>query len=165
MRNGSLFLAAAALFLAPASAHAHIVLAEPSAPPGADHVSSFKVGHGCDGSPTLAVRIAFPETVIVTDVPEMPGWNIATETADGRIVAASWTGHLEPTEAAEFSVAMTLPSETGLLYFPAVQSCETGENQWIEIPPEGAAWNSVPHPAPVLEVTATPLPADPHAHH
>jgi len=141
------------------------VLAEPSALPGADYVAAFKAGHGCNGSPTLAVRIEFPEAVTVTDVPGMAGWTIATETAAGRIVAASWTGRLQPTAAAEFRVAMTLPEDIGLLYCPAVQTCETGENRWIEIPPEGAAWSSVPHPAPVLDITATPAPADPHAHH
>jgi uncharacterized protein YcnI len=146
-------------------AAAHVVLAVPSHAPDSDYVAAFKIGHGCEGSPTISLRVEFPEEIAVTDVPDMPGWLVSRDETGGRIAAATWEGRLEATASAEFLVEMRLPAREGLVYFPAIQSCETGERRWTTIPPEGAAWNSVPTPAPVLELTSTPLPADPHAHH
>jgi copper(I)-binding protein len=54
---------------------------------------------------------------------------------------------------------LKLPAKTGPLYFPTVQQCEKGETRWTDIPAAGQAWRDVPHPAPVLQLTAASGPA------
>ena len=48
---------------------------------------------------------------------------------------------------------MKLPDKPGeTIYFPVVQTCESGEVAWIEIPEEGA--DEPEHPAPGITLTA-----------
>ena len=56
------FLFAGLLSLASLPAFAHVTLSELRAAPGSDYVAHFRVGHGCGGSPTTALTIAFPVT-------------------------------------------------------------------------------------------------------
>ena len=149
-----------------APASAHITLAEPSARAGAAYPALFRVSHGCDGSPTVALRVEIPEEVTGAKPEPKAGWSLQVETAplakpdrpggkvSVRVVAVTWRGRLDAHQADRFGLLVKLPARPGLLYFPTVQTCERGENRWTQIPAPGAAWTSVPRPAPVLNLSS-----------
>lgn len=147
-----------ALFLTMGHVDAHVTLAEPQAPPGARYVGHFRVGHGCDGSPTTALRIELPPDVSGVTPQPQPGWTLSTEHEGARIRAVAWTGGvLPPDQHGVFAIAMTLPDREGPLLFPARQTCQTGEEYWSEPPP---AAGKAKHPAPILTLgAAAPMPA------
>jgi hypothetical protein len=150
-------------------AAAHIVLAEPSAAPGAYYAGFFRVSHGCDGSPTTSLRIEVPAAIMSAKPQPKPGWTLKVENAplakpvpgEGgamlteRVSAVTWTGRLGAEEFDQFGLMVKLPSGEGPIYFPAVQTCEKGETRWTDIPAAGQAWHDVPHPAPVLDLKAS----------
>ena len=145
-----------ALVLTMGYANAHVTLAEPQAVPGAQYMAHFRVGHGCEGSPTVALRIELPPDVSAVTPQPQPGWTISTEREGSRIKNVTWTGGmLPPDKHGIFAVAMTLPGREGQLLFPARQTCQTGEEYWSEPSP---AAGKAKHPAPVLTVgTAAPM--------
>lgn len=168
MKKSIILIASAAAFGAGA-ANAHIVLAETEADAGAYYAGEFRVSHGCDGSPTVRLRIEIPEGVESAKPRPKPGWSIAIETetlatpiqSEGgeiteRVSAIVWEGRLDDAYFDTFGVMMRLPAASGLLYFPTAQSCDQGETRWTDIPEAGAAWNSVPYPAPVLTLAPAP---------
>lgn len=149
----------ALLFAGAAPASAHIVLSQPTFEAGARYAAFFKVEHGCDGSPTTSLRVAVPDGVTVLQTPQKPGWTLNVERANNRIAAVTWKGRLEAKAADQFGLFVTLPDRTGPLYFPVLQSCETGETRWTDIPKAGQALRDVPRPAPMLQLTAASTPA------
>ena len=152
MRN-KMFLAAL-LALAPLPVFAHVTLAEPNAAPGADYVAHFRVGHGCDGSPTTALSIAFPISVADVRPEAKPGWKISQSTK-GPGVTITWRGGRIPADKPdEFAVAMRLPMRPGRVAFPATQTCEKGKEVWSELPADDG--HHLDHPVPLLNVGATP---------
>ena len=60
-RSTALWLAAASLA---GAAQAHITLEQPSAEAGSTYKAVFRVGHGCDGSPTRAITVHLPPGVL-----------------------------------------------------------------------------------------------------
>ncbi len=63
-------------------------------------------------------------------------------------------GPLDAATPDHFDVTLTVPAEAGDIHFPAIETCETGEIAWIEIPAEGA-----PEPefvAPTIKITEGP---------
>jgi len=174
------FGAAVASLLA-SSASAHIVFATPEAAVNSYYAGFLQVGHGCGASPTRSIRVAIPEGINIARPQPKPGWTVHVETealaesvsVEGgtmteRVSAITWTGELPADQFDLFGIMMRLPQAGSLLYFPTVQSCAEGENAWIEIPAAGAAWTSVPHPAPVLTLSGgQPAPAEggEHEHH
>lgn len=171
------FAAACALVFAVVSAaQAHVVFAEPEARPNSYFAGFLRVSHGCGSSPTRAVRVEIPEGVNIARPQPKPGWTLEIERArlaapiqsEGgaiteRVTAITWRGDLPADQFEQFGIMMRLPDRAGPLYFPVIQTCAEGEQRWTQIPAAGAAWHSVPRPAPVLTLAA-PAP-DPHAHH
>jgi len=151
---------ASAVFTAAGSAAAHVVIAVDEAAPGAHHVASFRVGHGCEGYATTALRVELPPGIASAKPAPKPGWTV--EVADGVV---TWRGSLPDAAFDEFALLVRLPATPGPLYFPTVQTCETGERRWVQLPALGAAWTSVPNPAPVVNIVAPPAAADAHTHH
>ena len=139
-------------------AHAHVVLAEPVGAPGDHYTAHFKVGHGCSGSPTVALRIEIPAGVSMVMPEEAAGWTLASERDGNRIKAVSWTGGMiAPDKPGVFAIAMMLPEQPGQLLFPATQTCQSGQEYWSEAP---AASGKTKRPAPLLTVSnATAIPA------
>jgi copper(I)-binding protein/uncharacterized protein YcnI len=160
---------AALAFLNPSgSAFAHVTLADPRAAPGAYYVSFFRVGHGCAGSATTALRVELPEAITTARPQPKPGWTVEIEHAplaapvkgEGgkllteRVKAITWRGGPLPDEDwDQFGIMAKLPDAPGKLYFPAVQTCEIGEARWVEIPAADKP-GRLAHPAPSLEVAA-----------
>ena len=141
------------LLAASLPAAAHVTLTEPNAKPGTAIVAHFRVGHGCSGSPTIALKIEIPSGVSDVRPEPAPGWTLKTEQAGGHITSVRWSGgSLAANQPGEFTVAMTLPSASGVLAFPATQTCETGTEQWSELP--AADGHRLKNPAPLLTCLA-----------
>jgi len=147
------------------SASAHIVFAETEAAPNAYYAGFLRVSHGCGGSPTRSIRVEIPDGVNMARPQPKPGWTITIEHAplpapipsEGgaiteRVSAITWSGELPADQFDQFGLLVRVPNRAGPLYFPVTQTCVEGVQHWTEIPAPGAAWHSVPHPAPVLNL-------------
>jgi|GEM_PF-379038 len=159
MNKAGAMFAAALLAMAVNPVSAHIVLSQPSFEAGQNYAAFFKVEHGCDGSPTVALRVQIPDGVSILQMPEKTGWKVETQRSKEALTEITWHGRLEAKASDQFGLLLKLPAKTGPLYFPTVQECEKGETRWTDIPAAGQAWRDVPHPAPVLQVTAAGAPA------
>ncbi len=153
-------VAAWLLLTAPTLGHVHV---DPTtAAIGKPFHVSFKVGHGCSGSPTIKLRVQIPEGVLAVVPEAAEGWKEDASTApyeqsypyQGASVAegvreVSWTRGASPNKTTTFTlngfIAETLKSGTRL-YFPVVQQCEVGVERWIERGGE----DQDDHPAPVI---------------
>jgi periplasmic copper chaperone A len=146
-------LAVTALLWAAGPAWAHVEVSPSEAPAGATTDLEFEVGHGCDGSPVVAVSIRMPQGVTEVAPADREGWTYSVETADGFDVVTWEGGPQGANEHGSFFMTVTLPAAEGeVLAFPAVQICEEGEVAWIELP---TADGSEPaSPAPLLTLTA-----------
>ncbi|WP_082145719.1 YcnI family protein [Microvirga massiliensis] len=165
---GSLGAAAFACLTA-TSALAHITLETRQAPIKSTYKAVLRVGHGCEGAPSLKIRVQIPEGVIAVKPMPKPGWTLETvrapykqpagyygETLTEGVKEIAWTGKLLDEHYDEFVfrayLSDTLKPAT-MLYFPAVQECEGGKaERWIEIPAEGKSMDDYKYPAPGLRL-------------
>lgn len=161
-------LAAALLSLA-VSAQAHTTLEAQQAPVASTYKAVLRVGHGCEGAPTLKLRVRIPEGVI--NVKPMPkaGWELETVTATYNnsydyhgtpttegVREIVWTGKLPDEHYDEFVFRAFLTESLkpdSMLYIPVVQECAGGKaDRWIEIPAEGKSADDYRYPAPGLKL-------------
>jgi len=159
-------VAVAGLALVPTLALAHIVADPAEAPAGSSVRTAFRVTHGCKGSPTVAVTIRMPDGVLSAKPMAKPGWTIEIKTRPldppvaglhgimirNAVTGITWRGGpLENAQFDEFVVMVGLPDRAGeTLYFPVLQTCAKGENDWNGIPAAGQNWHDLPEPAPFI---------------
>ena len=157
-------LAAVTALAPPAAASAHVVFADAKAAAGSTVVSALRIGHGCNGSATVSLRVEIPDSVMAARPQAKPGWTIAIERTPlktpmpgeggkmqtDRVSAITWTGDLPDDEFDDFVMQVKLPKAAGPVYFPATQVCRSGRADWRDIPVAGQA---SAHPAPVLMLT------------
>ena len=152
--------------LAPGLARAHTVAEPDEGTAGGYFRTAFRVTHGCKGSPTTAVTIRLPEGVIQAKPMPKPGWTIEIKTRPldtpvdsghgfkirEAVTEVTWRGgRLENAHFDEFVLSLRLPDRAGeTLYFPTVQTCEKGANEWTGIPAAGQKWHDLPEPAPFV---------------
>ncbi len=159
----ALYFAAVIAVATPAAAH--VTLDQREAPVGGSYKAVFKVGHGCNGSPTIKLRVQIPGGVIAVKPMPKPGWTVETQTGkydkgysffhgatltEG-VTEVSWTGKLEDKFYDEFVMSAFLSDGLPagqMLYFPVVQECESGVHRWIEIPQAGGHAHDLKEPAP-----------------
>ncbi len=168
-RNLVVVTAVAGLMIIASPALAHIGTNPGEVPAGGSSTVGFRVGHGCDDSPTVAVSMEIPAGVTSVTPKAKPGWTIETETGtlpepvdiDGEtvsegVVRVTWTGgSLDPHQFDEFEIRARMPDAEGeTVYFPMVQTCEEGEYAWIQIPEEGGEEPESPAPGVVLIASA-----------
>jgi uncharacterized protein YcnI len=175
MLRHSLLAACAAASLLGGASQAHVVLAQTQAVPGSTYVAAFRVSHACGDSPTVRLRVEIPEIIEGVNPQPKAAWKVTVERAPvaagsksiGRISAIVWEGSLDASFFDDFTALFKLPDGAAQIYFPTVQLCASGEDrQWVQIPAAGKAWNSVPRPAPVLNVAAPEqTTGTDHAHH
>jgi uncharacterized protein YcnI len=167
-------LVAATLLAAAGSAHAHVTANPAEAPADAYFRTALRIGHGCAGAATTAVRVKIPEGVLAVRPQAKPGWAIEiklrkldapADLGHGRTVSETvdeiaWRGGpLPDAQFDEFGLVMRLPARAGsTLYFPVVQECEQGVHRWIEIPAAGQKWNDLREPAPYIRLLDAPRP-------
>lgn len=159
----------------PAAAAAHVVLEQQTAPAGSYYKGTFRVGHGCEGSPTTAITIRLPEPMASVKPMVKPGWTVTVRTeklaqplmhhgkpvGEG-VVEVTWTGGpLADAHYDEFALMMKLPDAPGRRWFKVMQQCEHGANDWSQIPAEGQGMRDVKMPAALLDL----LPAESRPHH
>jgi uncharacterized protein YcnI len=147
------------------AAYAHVTLEQQEAKVGGAYKGVFRVGHGCEGSPTVKIHIQIPDGVISVKPMPKQGWTV--ETVKGKydktydyfgtpmtegVREVTWSGgKLLDEHYDEFVLRGTLAGDlaTGQkLYFPTVQECEKGVHRWIEIPAAGKAADDYKEPAP-----------------
>jgi uncharacterized protein YcnI len=165
----SLVLGAAGAMVA-TTCLAHITLENRQAAAGTTYKAVLRVPHGCDGSPTVAIRVRIPEGVYNVKPMPKPGWTLTTKT--GKYAKPYSAGHGELTEGVlelswsggklpddnydEFvfraSLASDLPAGKPI-YFPVVAECEKGVERWIEIPQAGKKLDDYQFPAAELMIT------------
>lgn len=69
-------LCAATLAANAGHAHAHATLETQQAPAGSYYKAVLRTPHGCDGSPTIAVKIRIPDGVTSVKPQPKPGWEV-----------------------------------------------------------------------------------------
>ena len=150
---------------------AHVTLETGEAPAKSTYKAVLRLPHGCEGKPTVALRVRIPEGVIVAKPMPKPGWQLAT--VEGRyahsydyygtpiaegVTEIAWTGGTLPDEWYDelvFRARLTdFPAGT-ILHFQVVQECADGAvERWIEIPAPGTSEDDYETPAPALKITA-----------
>ncbi|MGY3126835.1 uncharacterized protein YcnI [Agrococcus sp. UYP33] len=116
---------------AAASAHVHVTPSSTEA--GATSELAFTFSHGCDGSPTTGVAVTIPEEVPAVTLIANPGWDVALDVADGRVVRFTADEPMPDGVRETLELEVTLPEDAAdgtVLAFPALQSCEVGESDW-----------------------------------
>jgi uncharacterized protein YcnI len=172
MKMNESAVAGAMMLAACGTAGAHVTLETPEAPVSSTYKAVLRVGHGCEGSPTVAIRVRIPDGVIAVKPMPKPGWDLTTkvepypqpvkyfeDTLTEGVREIAWTGGKLPDEwYDEFVFRARLPDEGGgsTVWFPLVQECETGVHRWIEIPAEGKTADDYREPAPGVRLTPKP---------
>jgi len=162
-------LAACALLSLTGPAVAHTTLETVDAPISSPYKAVLRVGHGCDGAPTLRLRVRIPDGVVAVAPVSKPGWTVETvngsygRTYDYRGTAVTegvkeiiWAGTLPDGRHDEFVFQAYLSGDLqpdAVLYFPTVQECgDAKANRWIEIPADGRRADDYKHPAPGVKL-------------
>lgn len=141
-------LLSATLALATLPAVAHVTLETQQAVAGSGYKAVLRVPHGCDGSPTTAIRVLLPEGFRLAKPMPKAGWalstvkravtpfdNHGTEVRED-VTEITWRGGLLPDDFYdEFVFRGTLPDRGGeTVWFKVIQQCVRGETRWEDIP-------------------------------
>jgi uncharacterized protein YcnI len=157
-----------ALVAASQTVAAHVTLESIEATSNTSYKAVLRVGHGCEGKPTTAIRVQIPEGVIAVKPMPKPGWQVDTvkdsyerpydyfgnKLTEG-VRQIAWTGgELRDDFYDEFVFVGRLTDfEPGtVLHFPTVQECAGGVHRWIEIPAPGQDSDELEEPAPQLTI-------------
>jgi uncharacterized protein YcnI len=150
-----------------APAMAHVTANPNTGEAGKYFETAFRVSHGCDGDPTIAVTVMFPKGIVIAKPQYKPGWLIRvkknklakpviaghSKMVDEEFESITWSGIDLPDDQYDtFGVLMKLPEEAGTLYFPVIQQCRGGRHKWIQIPAQGQSWGNLKSPAPFVKV-------------
>jgi len=146
------------------TAQAHVALSPPNAPAGSYYAGVFRVGHGCAGKATTALRIEIPREIESSRPRAVPGWKLEIEREGDRVTAVTWRGKLEDERFEEFGLFMKLPPAGGPFYFPAIQTCGKDQAQWIQVPSPGEDGRPLAQPAPKLDLGSAPAATTGHNH-
>jgi uncharacterized protein YcnI len=148
-------LALVALSGTPVLAHVGLTVTG-TAGAGSTNLFGFGPGHGCAGSPTIALRIQIPEGIDSVKPVAKPGWNIDIVTdGDGAVTEIHFTGgNLPEAWYDQFWIRAVIDAEVApgtRIFFPVVQECVEGAHNWINLPgPDGA--EPAGDPAPGFDV-------------
>ena len=181
MFRGALGAAAVTFALLPmAGAQAHATLETTSAPANSYYKGVVRISHGCKGSPTVAIRVTLPEGVIAAKPMAKPGWAVSTakgayergyafhgqDVKEG-VKQITWSGGPLPDDFYDEFVfsARIADAPAGSLYFPVLQTCETGATDWAQIPAAGDDGAKLERPAPFVRVAQAGSMASDHSGH
>jgi periplasmic copper chaperone A len=160
--------------ITPASAvFAHVVLEDQAALAGRSYKAVLKVGHGCEGSPTTAMRVTIPAGFMGAKPMPKAGWKLDIKTAKlavpydnhgtkvtDDVSEITWTAtskdsYLPEAYYDEFILRGGLPSkvnEGAAMWFKVLQTCEKGSNDWSQTPASGVDMKGLKSPAALLEI-------------
>jgi hypothetical protein len=164
----NLLLLGASLALCASAAFAHTTFETDEAAANSTWKAVLRVPHGCEGEPTLRVRVRIPEGVIAVKPMPKAGWTLETVkgpyarsyTLWGAAVTEGvqeivWSGELLDEHYDEFVFRGRVTdafAEGQTVFFPVVQECPTKAERWIEIPAEGQDPDSLDYPAPGVRI-------------
>lgn len=153
------------------AASAHVdAEADDDASPGETTLVEFSFSHGCDGSPTTALRIQMPESIPAVAPTINANWTVSKAMAPLDTPITDAHGNQITERVAEVVYTAITPVEDGYrdvfelqvkipddaadttIYFPVIQTCEAGETAWIEIPADGQSADDLESPAPSIRV-------------
>lgn len=158
------------MFTGAGAAFAHVTLQDQVAAAGMAYRAVLRVGHGCEGTSTVEMRVTIPEGFNGAQPMVKPGWKVATQVgklaepyvAHGKtftegVQEITWTATsaadaLPDAHYDEFVLRGTTPKKPGPVWFKVVQSCEKGANSWVEVPVTGTSTKGLKAPAALLEV-------------
>ena len=167
MKRMVLVVAGCALMADPAIAH--VTLEQGEAVVGSPYKAVLGVPHGCDGKPTIAIRVQIPEGAIAAKPMPKQGWTLdkvkgkyaksyddyGTPLSEG-VKEIGWSGgSLPDDEYDEFVVRVMLTADLPvgqILYFPVVQECPGAIDRWIQIPAAGQSEGDLETPAPGVKL-------------
>lgn len=162
--------AAALLLAAAGGATAHVGVTPDKTSANSYALLTFAVPHGCDESGTTRVAITLPAELNDAQPTVNPNWTVEKVTeqltepkklADGTSITKR-TSQIVYTAKAPLEhqlrdtlvLSAKLPDAAGkTLYFPTLQTCQTGQTDWSEIPADGQDPHSLKAPAPSVTVT------------
>ena len=163
-------LAAAALLVS-APAFAHVSFENGQVNPNSTYKAVLRISHGCDGKPTLKVRVRIPEGIVAVKPMPKAGWKLQTtkgsyvkayqlngEAVSEGVTDIVWTGSLDDARYDEFvfQARFTDAYQPGAtVYFPVVQECDGATEEWTEVPAAGADPHSLKSPAPGVRIVGT----------
>lgn len=158
-RRGTIIaaLAAGLVIAAPTAAQAHVGVSPDALGPEDSAVLTFSFTHGCEDSPTTALRITMPEGLASVSPTVDALWNVVVDRADNGLVSAVTYTATTPIPH-DLRGAVTMSVRLGedtpeQLAFPVEQQCETGVNEWVEIAEDGQDPHDLESPAPVVTVS------------
>ena len=183
-RSGRKRAAAGALLLGLAAAdvtHAHAYVSATEVNAGWKQDIEIRIPHGCKGSPTTQVRVKIPDGMVAV-MPEVNrSWKVATKMrklptpvrGEGGVMITetvdeiTWSGNTLPDNVFErFVFRATIPNEPGrMLWFKTIQTCQSGEHRWVEVPTDeskmGEFFKSTPEPAAFTRIVKPSRPQYP----
>lgn len=169
MRKNRILLALA-LFSGATASFAHVALDEPAALAGRSYKAALRLGHGCEGSPTTAVKVLIPAGFQGAKPMPKAGWSLSTtvaklakpydshgKTISEDVTEITWTANSKDSWLAdawyeEFMLRGGLPVEAGAMWFKVLQTCEKGRNDWVQVPESGISTKGLKAPAALLEI-------------
>ena len=169
VRNPLRILLALGLFSAVTHSFAHVVLAEPATLANTSYRAMLRVGHGCAGAPTTAIRFTMPANFRGAKPMPKAGWVVSVKWANldkpydqyGKQVTEdvseiSWTAASKdnwlPDNFYDEFVLRGLPAQAGPMWFKVLQTCTAGSADWAQVPASGIATYSLKTSAALLVV-------------
>ncbi|RCK68452.1 DUF1775 domain-containing protein [Desertihabitans brevis] len=154
------------------TATAHVTVSGSSAAAGSYTTLTFAFSHGCGDSPTTGLTVQVPEGIDAAAPQLKPGWEVekvmveldppVTDSHGNQLTERVGELRFTPDEPVPdgyletFQVSLQLPADAAgtTMAFPAVQTCEQGENAWVQVAAEGQDPDALDSPAPTLAVVA-----------
>ncbi|MBB5720573.1 uncharacterized protein YcnI [Loktanella ponticola] len=167
----------AAVALSSSAAFGHVAFETPQAPQGSTYLGVLGIGHGCEGEPTVRVRVQIPEGVIAVKPVPKAGWDLeiisgeyensydyyGTALSEG-VKELVWSGSLDDAHFDQFAFRGKLTDSLvagETVYFPVIQECDNGSYSWVSTAEHSDNDHDGADPAPGVLI----IEADPHAHH
>jgi uncharacterized protein YcnI len=165
--------AAVLILTAATGASAHVGVTPDKTGANSYALLTFGIPHGCEESGTTKVAITLPPELNDAQPTVNPNWTVEKVTeqlaeprklADGTSITKR-TSQIVYTAKTPLDhqlrdalvLSVKLPDAAGsTLYFPTLQTCESGQTDWSEVAKDGQDPHSLKAPAPSLTVTAAP---------
>jgi periplasmic copper chaperone A len=170
------FIALCAISITATAAFSHVTLEQQQVETGTYYKATLRVGHGCEGLPTTAIRVQLPAGFQGAKPMPKAGWSVQTTLAKlatpydnhGKPVTEDvteivWTANspasaLPDNQYDEFALRGRAAMPVGAAWFKVTQLCKDGakegSNPWTEIPAQGTSTRGMKFPAALLNVTA-----------
>ncbi len=132
-----------------------------AAPAGSNYKAVFQVREGCQNMLTMGIAVRIPAGFEAASPYPKAGWvaSVRQEPSDdGQSVsvvkwtAASPEAGLKGSYPYDFILRGKLPETAGPLWFKVLQTCETGQIDWNEIPAPDTSIKDLKAPAVLLRV-------------